>query len=544
MSFQNFKLREELITRSFFRKMVLTVFAYITFYSGVYYFLGARFSALLLLFGCVCFTPLILKIEPKSPNIARFAFCFSGLFYIFATPLGIHKDMGIEMYYLAALMCPALLFNPNQRKWIIGTMLLSPLFYIYQRWGVLPQLNEFWIPNTFPDYIFKTLNFFGASGIMVLFLKYFVDRFHQNNIEMEQTTAELDEFFNVTLDPLCIANMSIGRFKKVNPAFAKILGYSVNELMAKSFSELVHPDDIDVTIVAHKRLTQGIPVTNFINRYRCADGNYKVLNWSTSPDIERGLVYAAARDITDLVNAEEATKNEKAKALHNAKLASLGEMSAGIAHEINNPLAIISGNAEMMRRHINEPNSFEPKIESILKATARIAKIVNGLRKFSRSTEKVEHRPFLISEIIKEAITLIEPKSKRYFTPVEVSYDTKAYIMCDEMEIEQVLINLIANGIDAVKSNEERWVKVKLFEENDQVVIHIRDSGKGINSEIAKKLFQPFFTTKPIGEGTGLGLSIVKGILDEHKASIDLINDQNTCFEIRFKKVSSAINVA
>ena len=99
------------------------------------------------------------------------------------------------------------------------------------------------------------------------------------------------------------------------------------------------------------------------------------------------------------------------------------------------------------------------------------------------------------------------------------------------------MVNLINNAIDAVKKNSTKWVQVDLFEDGTAIILQVRDSGTGLSEEAQKKLFQPFFTTKPVGQGTGLGLSIVKGILDEHQATIEVITTEpNTCFEIRFKK--------
>ena len=100
-------------------------------------------------------------------------------------------------------------------------------------------------------------------------------------------------------------------------------------------------------------------------------------------------------------------------------------------------------------------------------------------------------------------------------------------------------MNLINNSIDAVKETPEKWIKVEIYDESQTVVLRIIDSGSGIPENLRAKLFDPFFTTKPVGKGTGLGLSITKGILDEHKATIAVVDDvPNTCFEIKFPKIA------
>ena len=244
------------------------------------------------------------------------------------------------------------------------------------------------------------------------------------------------------------------------------------------------------------------------------------------------------QDVTEMVVAEEEVKFERAKSMQNAKLASLGEMSAGIAHEINNPLAIITGAVWKLDKFAGEPEKLRARIETIEKAAERIEKIVGGLRKFSRSSSvKTELKHVPLASIIKEALILTEAKASRYSIMINTDLNTEGFIWCDEIEIEQVLINLINNAIDAVRDKADKWVRVELLDRDQSVVLKVSDSGRGIPPEVRKKLFQPFFTTKPVGEGTGLGLSIVKGILDEHNATIEAISDaKNTTFEIIFPK--------
>ena len=121
--------------------------------------------------------------------------------------------------------------------------------------------------------------------------------------------------------------------------------------------------------------------------------------------------------------------------------------------------------------------------------------------------------------------------------PVRTRIDTQESILCDALEIEQVLLNLINNGIDAARTQDEKWVEIRVFEEGESVIAQVLDSGTGVSREIEAKIFQPFFTTKKTGEGTGLGLSISKGILDQHSATIALNRSlPNTCFEVRFSR--------
>ncbi|MCX6129881.1 MAG: HAMP domain-containing sensor histidine kinase [Proteobacteria bacterium] len=250
-----------------------------------------------------------------------------------------------------------------------------------------------------------------------------------------------------------------------------------------------------------------------------------------------GIAFLYERTRSSELEARKELERERVKVVHNAKLASLGEMSAGIAHEINNPLAIIAGIAYTLPKFSNNQEKLAEKVKSIEMACQRIAKIVNSLSKFSRTDEESHYQLHSLEKIIQEAMTLCSVKSQEYEVLVSLNCKNIAPILCDEIEIEQVLINLINNAIYAVKELSEKWVRIELFENENSVILQIRDSGRGIDSNIKEKLFQPFFTTKPVGQGTGLGLSIVKGILDAHKASIDILDhDPHTCFEIKLPK--------
>jgi C4-dicarboxylate-specific signal transduction histidine kinase len=230
-------------------------------------------------------------------------------------------------------------------------------------------------------------------------------------------------------------------------------------------------------------------------------------------------------------------QQERQNAIQNSKLASLGEMAAGIAHDINNPLAVIQANAFLLPRIKGDEQKFTDRLGAMTKATERIAKIVKGLRKFSRSTEGAEHRPERVTDIVNECLVLTEAKAKRHSVTIDAKLESQKQILCDQVEIEQVLVNLINNAIDAVSELPERWVVVSSLDEGDEVLIRVMDSGKGVPAEVEDKIFQPFFTTKSVGQGTGLGLSIARGILEQHGATLMLNRSLgHTCFEIRFKK--------
>ena len=247
-----------------------------------------------------------------------------------------------------------------------------------------------------------------------------------------------------------------------------------------------------------------------------------------------------ARKIAELKYEQQRMRN-----VQNSKLASLGEMSAGIAHEINNPLAIIKASADLLRKFRDNPLKQERKIEAITKSCERISKIIASLQKFSRSSEATERQPKVLKSIIQEAIGLTKFRSDKQGTKITFNMESEALIYCNEVEIEQIFVNLINNAMDAIKDQPERWIQISGTEDQGKLTVRVMDSGSGIDPKIANRLFEPFFTTKSVGKGTGLGLSITKGIVDEHNGnlSIDVTSD-HTCFVIEFPRCEANYDAA
>ncbi len=254
---------------------------------------------------------------------------------------------------------------------------------------------------------------------------------------------------------------------------------------------------------------------------------------------ENGRIKTISGTIQDIRARKEAEYQynlEKQKSIQSAKLASLGELAASMAHEINNPLGIISGYSELLLRNNAQPSDVQAKIEVIHKSCKRISHIVNSLKRFSREEGERKQEKIILNDVIKDANLLTQPRLKRCMVDLRYKSDSEVAILGNAIEIEQVFLNLINNALDAIKILPERWLSVELEENGEEVKVRVTDSGKGIKKEDLDYIFSPFYTTKKVGEGTGLGLSIVVGILKDHNAKIEYDgNCANTSFVLTFK---------
>jgi signal transduction histidine kinase len=218
-------------------------------------------------------------------------------------------------------------------------------------------------------------------------------------------------------------------------------------------------------------------------------------------------------------------KNEAAKLTHilveKSRMAALGEMSGGISHEINNPLTVIKAAVEQLKRVApSEPIDHEKFLnltEKISRMSNRISEVTNGLREFSQDNSDQSPEIHDLNEIIELGIKLCRRKFKE--NEIEILFNPsreKAACLCKKNQISQAILNLCTNAVEATKEIPQPFIKVTLQNDTAFYTISISDNGKGIATEHASKIMEPFFTTKEIGQGLGLGLSTSHGLVKVH----------------------------
>ncbi len=250
----------------------------------------------------------------------------------------------------------------------------------------------------------------------------------------------------------------------------------------------------------------------------------------------------------------EQLEEQKVKTLLASRLSALGELSAGIGHEINNPLTVISGNTKIIKKVINAPELDQGKcnkaIIGIEESIARMSKIIISMRNLSRDTTNEQASNTKILEIVEDAISMARDKFKSQGIILEIDttkIDPNMTVWCKRISFSQVFINLLNNAYDAIldiidQSYDQHWIKTLIYlnESKGNIIFEISDSGPGIPEEIKNKIFEPFFTTKEVGKGTGLGLSLANKIIEDQNGLFYLDESkENTTFVIELPNKQS-----
>lgn len=313
-----------------------------------------------------------------------------------------------------------------------------------------------------------------------------------------------------------------GQIILVNVQIEHQFGYSRDELLGQPV-ELLVPESFRAAHVGDRERFFSAPSTRQMGKGRELFGRRK--DGSEFP-IEIGLnpvnapeeihVLASVIDITERKRLEQQLRRTE-------RIAELGTLASGMAHEIGTPMNVILGRAEYLLGRVKE-EPIQKGLQTIITQVERITKVMNQLLAFARR-KSPERVPLALHEVLEHSLEMFEQRFGN--SRIDVTLDTDdscPNILADPDQLSQVLINLIMNAIHAMPEGGN--LRIGIASGGDRVKLTVADSGHGIPPDALKKVFEPFFTTKEFGKGTGLGLTVVKGILEEHGGSIDVESEE------------------
>lgn len=365
---------------------------------------------------------------------------------------------------------------------------------------------------------------------------------------MVQPLKELqDQKFALDQSAIVAQTDARGIITMVNDKFCEISGYTRAELVGHDHRVVnsgYHPKSFFQAL--WKTIRSGQVWRGEVCNRKKSGELYWVMTTITPFLDETGKPYqylAIRQDITELKNAQKTIFEQESQLVNASRLSAIGEMAAAITHEINNPLGVILGRAEMIQtlsaKGALDQEKLARLIETILVTGKRIEKIVRSMKSLSHhGTESEPFLPCHVREFVTDALELCTQRFLNHgIKLIAPSIDDNLMIECRNHEIVQVLINLLNNAFDAVQSLEERWVELSVVDEGAKVCFSVTDSGPGISAEIQAKLFEPFFSTKRVQYGTGLGLSISKNVVAKHGGELMLdTHVSHTKFVFRLPK--------
>jgi two-component system NtrC family sensor kinase len=362
--------------------------------------------------------------------------------------------------------------------------------------------------------------------------------------ELQETRARYKSIMNELIQEDVIMIGVDHRILDVNDSMLKRLGLKREEAIGRYCYEITHRQSQPCSGEKHPcpliqtMETEQPSQTTHIHLDK--DDNKIYYSISTYPLIENGDVIGAiemSRDITGDINVQKAMMQQE-------KLASIGRLSAGVAHEINNPLTTILTTAMLLQEDLDPQDPNYQELETISKETLRCRKIVTSLLDFARQSTPTR-KPCDINKIVKESVTLTQKQAA--FKDVILKYELDENIprlSLDKGQIQQSLINLIINAIEATDAGGSIWITTAYKRYQERADISVSDTGQGISENDLVRIFDPFFTTKD--DGNGLGLAITHGIIEQHNASIDVFSKlgRGTIFTIKFPVKSGEDHVA
>lgn len=374
-------------------------------------------------------------------------------------------------------------------------------------------------------------------------------------LELQKSALILNRVSQAIPELVFIHELETFKILYSNHKWQEVLGYEENDIYSKGsdvLTDLLHEDDL-LSLIDHQR--ENANNSNFLESEQEARLLHKNGDWiwfklrqiefTKNP---RKSMLVIAEPIQKIKEAQDAVHFERLRTEHSSRMASLGNMASQMAHEINNPLAVIIARAEQLQEQIQEKkisrSEFKSHLDRILHTGSRIQKIIKTLKSFVlwEEDQPVVWAP--LESVILDVTLLIEQSIGTSGLQLKVQEIPKVEVRCRLAPLIQTIHNLLSNSIDALRGAEFGWIEIG-FEidktADKKVKIAVTDSGNGISPDTAKNLFQPFFTTKEPGQGIGLSLSLAHSILRQFQGEIYYnALSKNTQFVIALEQRSIA----
>ncbi len=343
---------------------------------------------------------------------------------------------------------------------------------------------------------------------------------HTDISKRKRAERELDRFFDLSIDLLCIAGMD-GIYRRLNPAFESVLGYSTAELMARPFIDFVHPDDRALTLAEMDSLRRGRKTISFENRYVCKSGAIRYFAWTASPVPEERTIYAAARDITGAKMADEAMRAQRHEVDQLKK-----DFVSTVSHELRTPLTSIRGSLGLLAAGIAGDLSAQGQqlVTVAERNSIRLIRLINDILDFEKlesGNVVMDLRPTPLQQILERSVETISAFAEEEGITIELGR-TAAVVRADETRLAQVVVNLLSNAVKY--SCRGSRVLVSARRAGDRIEVQVADRGRGIAASKLHRIFERFHQADSgdsrAHSGTGLGLAICKGIIEQHGGSI------------------------
>ncbi|MCG5241250.1 response regulator [Azospirillum doebereinerae] len=372
--------------------------------------------------------------------------------------------------------------------------------------------------------------------------------------QVAERTADRDRMWRLSTDIMLVATFD-ATITAINPAWTPGLGWTEQDLVGRSFMDLIHPDDRAATLAEVGKLGSGETTFRFENRYQRKDGGYCVLSWTAVPDDR--FIHAVGRDVTAEREAAETLRRTEAALQQAQKMESIGQLTGGVAHDFNNLLQVVSGNLQLLMRDVAGNERAERRVSNALAGVGRGAKLASQLLAFGRR-QALEPKVVNIGRFVTGMDDMLR-RSIGEAIEVEVVVSGGLWnTLVDPVQVENALLNLAINARDAMDGDGRLTIEVGNAFLDDSyarnhadlvpgqyVMLAVTDTGSGMTPEVMAQVFEPFFSTKPEGKGTGLGLSMVYGFVKQSGGHVKLYSElgQGTTVKLYFPRVAQTEDV-